>query len=189
MIQTELAPHEGLFPAYAPGSVTRRLVGALPAPVGQQLLRHRETVKFLTVGGFCFMLTVAVNYALKLTVLTTKPVTALTIATVIATIVSYVLNREWSFRTRGGRKRRHEAALFFGISGIGVVLNDVPMWVARYLFHLQAPAVSQLTQEISDFVAGILLGTLLAMAFRLWALKKWAFPQQDARSTTPARPL
>jgi putative flippase GtrA len=91
------------------------------------------------------MLTVAVNYALKLTVLTTKPVTALTIAIVIATIVSYVLNREWSFRTRGGRKRRHEAALFFGISGVGVLINDVPMWVARYLFHLQAPDVSQLT--------------------------------------------
>ena len=44
------------------------------------------------------------------TVLETKPLTAKIIAVLVATIVSYVLNREWSFRTRGGRERHHEAA-------------------------------------------------------------------------------
>ncbi|MFD1051596.1 GtrA family protein, partial [Kibdelosporangium lantanae] len=73
--------------------------------------KHRELVRFAVVGGICFAVTNAVNYALKLTVLTDKPVTALVTAVIIATIVSYVLNREWSFRTRGGRERHHEAAL------------------------------------------------------------------------------
>jgi putative flippase GtrA len=122
-----------------------------------------------------------VNYALKFTILNDKPVTALAIAVLIATIVSYVLNREWSFRTRGGRERHHEAALFFLISGIGLALNSLPLWVSRYMLHLEVPQVTLLVQEVSDFIAGIIIGTLLAMAFRLWAFKKWVFPQAGAR--------
>ena len=49
----------------------------------------------------------------------------LVIAVVVATIISYILNREWSFRTRGGRERHHEAALFFLVNGIGIVLGTV----------------------------------------------------------------
>src|SRR5690606_33525899 len=104
-----------------------------PAPVRSLLFKHRELLKFGIVGAICFVVTVGVNYALKLTILTAKPVTALAVAVIIATIVSYVLNREWSFRTRGGRERRHEATLFFLISGIGVGLNSLPMVLSRYV--------------------------------------------------------
>ena len=153
----------------------------VPEPLRVVLLRHRELLKFAVVGGICFVVTTVVNYALKITILNAKPVTALAVAVVIATIVSYVLNREWSFRTRGGRERHHEAALFFLISGIGVGLNSLPLWVSRYLLDLQVPQVSLLVQEVADFISGMILGTLLAMVFRLWAFKKWVFPQADAR--------
>ncbi|HEU5475813.1 MAG TPA: GtrA family protein [Actinophytocola sp.] len=153
----------------------------VPEPLRSVLIKHREMLKFLVVGGFCFLVTLLVNYALKFTILTEKPVTALAVAVLVATIVSYILNREWSFRTRGGRERHHEAALFFLISGIGLGLNSLPLWVSRYVLHLQQPNVSLLVQEIADFASGIILGTLLAMAFRLWAFKKWVFPQANAR--------
>jgi putative flippase GtrA len=153
----------------------------VPEPLRSVLFRHRELLKFAVVGGICFVVTNAVNYALKLTVLNEKPVTALAIAVIVATIVSYVLNREWSFRTRGGRERHHEAALFFLFSGIGVALNSAPLGVSRYLLHLEVPRVSLFVQETADFVSGMILGTLLAMAFRLWAFKKWVFPQAGAR--------
>jgi putative flippase GtrA len=153
----------------------------VPDPLHSWLIKHRELLKFAVVGGICFVVTVLVNYTLKLTILNTKPVTALAIAVVIATIVSYVLNREWAFRTRGGRERHHEAALFFLISGIGVGLNSLPLYVSRYLLDLEVPQVSLLVQEVSDFFAGMILGTLLAMVFRLWAFKKWVFPQAGAR--------
>ncbi|BCY12232.1 sugar translocase [Actinoplanes sp. L3-i22] len=147
-------------------------------------VKHHEAAKFLLVGGVCLVVTTAINYLLKLTVLHEKPVTALAFATIVATILSYVLNREWSFRTRGGREQHHEAALFFAVSAIGIGLNLVPLAVSRYLLDLRVPDVSRPMQEIADFVSGIVLGTLIAMAFRLWAFKRFVFPHEDAR---PAR--
>jgi len=157
------------------------LLGLLPTPVRSLLLKHRELLKFAVVGTVCFVLTNAVNYTLKLTVLRDNPVTALILAVLVATVVSYVLSREWSFRTRGGRERQHEAALFFVISGISVGLNSVPLAVSRYLLELRTPYVGFVTQEIADFVSGMILGTLVAMVFRWWAFKKWVFPQEGAR--------
>lgn len=144
------------------------------------LLRHGEALRFLVVGGVCFLVTSSVNYLLKLTVLAAKPVTALMIATVLATCLSYVLNREWTFHARGGRRRVSEAALFFGINGIATVINAFPLWVSRYVLDLREPAVSRLVQEGSDLLSGIIAGTALAMAFRLWAYRKWVFPLRSA---------
>lgn len=162
--------------------VTDHLLSRLPRPVRSLVVRRRETVKFLLVGGFCYVLTAAVNYGLKLTLLAAKPVTALTIATVIASVVSYILNREWSFRTRGGRRRHHEAALFFLISAVAVGVNDIPLLFARYVLDLHVPHVSRFVQETSDFLAGMIVGTLLAMVFRLWAFRRWVFPHENVRA-------
>jgi putative flippase GtrA len=114
-------------------------------------------------------------------VLSARPVTALTIATIAATLLSYALNRRWAFRARGGRRRHHEAILFFLINAAAIGVNDVPLWVARYLLDLRVPEVSRLVQEVSDFASGMVAGTLLAMAFRLWAYRTWVFPHQRVR--------
>ena len=161
--------------------LTGRLLQTLPPPLRKHVFRRREAVKFLAVGGFCWVLTAAINYALKVTVFPSKPVTALTTATIIAAFVSYALNREWTFRTRGGRRAHHELVLYIVINGIGIALNSAPLYLARYAFQLQTPHISRTTQEISDFVWGMIIGTLLAMVFRLWAYRKWVFPQADAR--------
>ncbi|MEU5867280.1 MULTISPECIES: GtrA family protein [unclassified Nonomuraea] len=146
------------------------------------MLKHRELLKFVVVGGAAFLVDNATFYGLKLTVLEPKPVTAKIIAVLVATIASYVLNREWSFRTRGGRERRHEAALFFLVSGIGLVLSTAPLWISRYVFHLETPDVSVLTQEVADFMSAQIIGTLVAMVFRFWAFRKWVFPDEKAGS-------
>src|SRR3954468_17336785 len=127
-----------------PARVVWAVLRLLPAPLRERALRHREILKFLLVGGTCFVVAVVTNYALKLTVLTEKPVTAFTLANIVAIILSYVLNREWAFRARGGRERRHEAALFFAVNAIAVGVSDIPLGIARYVFGLQTPAVSRI---------------------------------------------
>ena len=117
-----------------------------------------------------------------------KPITAKIIAVLVATIVSYVLNREWSFRTRGGRERHHEAALFFIISGIGVIVYTAPLAISRYVFHLSEPTVSLLTEQIADFVSGQILGVIAGMAFRWWAFRKFVFPHEAVRRQVLVEP-
>ncbi|GLZ35669.1 sugar translocase [Lentzea sp. NBRC 105346] len=157
------------------------MISRFPEPIRSIALKHRELVKFALVGGTCFVIDTAIFVVLKTTVLLEKPVTAKIIATLVATIVSYVLNREWSFKTRGGRERHHEAALFFLVNGIGIVLNSMPLWVSRYVFDLEEPFVSRAVQEIADFTSAQIIGTLVAMAFRWYGYKKWVFPEADAR--------
>lgn len=162
-------------------SIVEATLARVPQPLRSLLIKHRELLKFAIVGAFCFVVTNVIWYGLKLTILSEKPITAQAIAIIVATIVSYVLSREWSFSTRGGRERHHEAALFFVVSGIAVGLNLVPTAISRYLLDLEVPHVSMFTQEVSDFVFGSIIGTLVAMVFRWWAFKKWVFPAENAR--------
>jgi putative flippase GtrA len=157
------------------------VVSRLPRPVRDPLYRHKELVKFAVVGGTTFVIDTGLFLGLKHSVLEAKPTVSKVIATLIATIVSYILNREWSFRTRGGRVRHHEAALFFLISGLAIVITTVPLDVSRYVFDLTTPNVSPFTQELADFVSAQVIGTLLAMAFRWWAFRRFVFPHADAR--------
>jgi putative flippase GtrA len=160
--------------------IANAVLARLPGPLHALALKHRELLKFAVVGGTAFLVDNTVFYGLKLTILEPKPVTAKVIAVLVATIVSYVLNREWSFRTRGGRERHHEAALFFLVSGVGLVLSSVPLWISRYVFLLETPDVSLVTQEIADFMSAQVIGTLIAMVFRFWAFRKWVFPDEEA---------
>lgn len=150
----------------------------MPKPLRSVLVKHRELLKFAIVGSTAFVVDNGVWYLLKLTVLESKPTTAKAIAILVATIVSYILNREWSFRTRGGRERHHEAALFFLVSGAGLVVNLIPLYISRYVLDLEVPHVSRLVQEIADFTSGSIIGMLLAMAFRFWGFKHWVFPDE-----------
>jgi putative flippase GtrA len=162
-------------------SLVEATLARIPQPYRDIAFRHRELLKFAAVGGTTWIIDTAVFLVLKSTVLAEKPLTAKVIAVLVATIVSYVLNREWSFRTRGGRERHHEALLFFLISGIGVAVYTAPLAASRYLFDLQVPVVSLLTQEVADFVSGQILGTLVGMAFRWWAFRRFVFPNENVR--------
>ncbi|HET6500696.1 MAG TPA: GtrA family protein [Amycolatopsis sp.] len=159
-------------------TVVESVLAHTPEPLRSVLIKHRELLKFAVVGGTTFVVDNGVWYLLKLGVLESKPTTAKAIAIIVATIVSYVFNREWSFRTRGGRERTHEAALFFVISGLAVVINLIPLYLSRYALHLETPLVSRWVQETADFVSGSIIGMLLAMVFRFWAFKKWVFPDE-----------
>ncbi len=179
--------------AYSPYTARVSMVDAvlhrIPQPYRDTAIRHRELVKFALVGGIAYTVDITVFTLLKTTVLEPKPVTSKIIAVLVATIVSYILNREWSFRTRGGRERHLEATLFFLICGIGLVINASPLWVSRYVLELQVPQVSLLAQEVADFASANVIGTAVAMAFRWWAFRRYVFPDQNVRRQVVTQPV
>lgn len=142
---------------------------------------HGELVKFAVVGAVTFVVDTVVFVVAKNTVLEPKPVTAKVVAVLVATIVGYVLNREWSFRTRGGLGRPHEALLYFAVCAVALAINAAPLGVSRYVLDLAAPQVSPLTEEVADLLSAQVIGTLLAMVFRWWAFRRWVFPDQFDR--------
>src|SRR6201993_1834492 len=167
-------------------SFTDATIAHLPRVIRPLVERHHELIKFAIVGGTTFIIDSAIFYTLKLTILEPKPVTAKVIAGIVAVIASYVLNREWSFRNRGGRERHHEALLFFAFSGVGVLLSMAPLWFSHSVLHLRVPEVSLTVENITDFISAYLIGNLLQMAFRFWAFRRWVFPDQFARNPEKA---
>jgi putative flippase GtrA len=167
-------------------SFAEATIARLPGVVQPFAERHHELIKFAIVGGTTFIVDSAIFYTLKLTILEPKPVTAKVIAGIVAVIASYVLNREWSFRNRGGRERHHEALLFFAFSGVGVLFSMAPLWISSYILQLREPMVSLTVENIADFISAYIIGNLLQMGFRFWAFRRWVFPDEFARDPEKA---
>jgi putative flippase GtrA len=167
-------------------SFTDATIARLPRPIRPYFKRHHELIKFAIVGATTFVIDSAIFYTLKLTVLEPKPVTAKIIAGIVAVIASYILNREWSFRDRGGRERHHEALLFFAFSGVGVLLSMAPLWFSSYVLLLRVPDVSLTVENVADFISAYIIGNLLQMGFRFFAFRRWVFPNEFGRNPEKA---
>ena len=145
---------------------------ALIDTVRQHLpVKYRELAKFLVVGGTSYVVDVGLFSLLSHSVLAQKVVTAKAISVIVATILSYVLNREWSFNSRGGRERHHEAVLFFVVNGIALGLNLVPLAISQYVIGINPGNYSSLTVSVANFISANIIGTALGMAFRFWAYR------------------
>jgi putative flippase GtrA len=76
-----------------------------------------------------------------------------TIAFAVATAVSYLLNRRWTFRLRGGEGLARETAVFFLVNGVawavtaGIVKGTEMIW--------GDPWLSRLEENIAKLVAGV----------------------------------
>lgn len=157
-----------------------KAVSMLPGPLHRLVMKHNELIKFAIVGGTTFIIDTAIYYLLVFTVLEPKPVVARIISGVVATILSYILNREWAFKNRGGRERHHEALLFFLISGFAVLLTAAPLWLANNVFGMREN-LAGLQLVVLDFLLAFIIGNILGMAFRFWALRRFAFPEEEPR--------
>ena len=167
-------------------SFTDATIARLPRPIRPYAERHHELIKFAIVGGTTFVIDSTIFFTLKLTILEPKPVTAKIISGIVAVIASYILNREWSFRDRGGRERHHEALLFFAFSGVGVLLSMAPLWFSSYVLQLRVPDVTLTVENIADFISAYIIGNLLQMGFRFWAFRRWVFPDEFGRQPDKA---
>jgi putative flippase GtrA len=127
----------------------------------------RELMKFGVVGGVAFLVDIGLfNLLLHAT---DKPLTSKTISTVVATTVSYIGNRHWTFRRRSRSGVRREYTLFFLLNGVGLVIALVCLAVSHYLLDF--------TSTLADNVAANVIGLGLATTFRFWSYRRWVFPE------------
>ncbi len=127
----------------------------------------REMAKFIVVGGFCFVLDVALAYLFRFEV-GLGPTTSKTLSTILATGVSYAGNRLWSFshRVEEDRGRGQDLFVYGVINVIGLIITLIPVDIAHYILDMTSP--------VAFTVSGI-LGTAFATVFRFWAYRRYVF--------------
>ena len=147
-----------------------------------QRLIH-EAAKFGVVGVIGVFITNG-GYALLHSTFGLGPVTATTIATIVATAVSYVANRYWSFRHRERTSVAREGVIFFVLNGVGLVIQDA---VVAFNFYI----LSNGNNKAAEFIA-LNAGIALATLFRFWSYRKWVWAESadgtEAGATGPQAP-
>nr|WP_233600832.1 GtrA family protein [Micromonospora solifontis] len=131
-----------------------------------------ELSKFATVGGFAFLVDLALfNYLASVRHL--PPVLAKTISTVIAATVAFLGNRFWTWRHRQRSHPAREYALFFFFNGVGLGIAIACLAISRYGLGAVWPAVFQ--TPLADNIASFIVGTGLGTLFRFWSYRRFVF--------------
>lgn len=144
----------------------------VPARAGRSRRLGSEFAKFAVIGVTGIFITNGV-YDLLFIHLGMGPVTSTTIATVVATIASYLGNRYWSFRARQRTGVVREIIIFAVLNGIGLLIQDATVGFNYYLLHLGR-------NELAGLVA-LNAGIALATLFRFWSYRRfvWVTPRED----------
>jgi len=110
------------------------------------------------------------------------PVTATTVATIVATIVAYFGNRYWSFKHRERTNIPREGLIFFVLNGIGLLIQDAVVAFNSYVLHLEH-------HKLAEFIA-LNTGIAIATVFRFWSYRRfvWADPGDAATAAVAVTP-
>ena len=128
-----------------------------------------EFAKFGVIGVIGLLIT-NVGYAVFHSKFGLGPVSSATVATIIATCVTYVGNRYWSFKHRERTNVAREGLIFFVLNGIGLLIQDAAVAFNYYILGLSGNKVA----EFLALNAGIGLATL----FRFWSYRKFVWAEK-----------
>jgi putative flippase GtrA len=136
-----------------------------------------EIAKFGVVGALAFALTTGLNNLFHFW-LNLGPLTSFGLATIISAVFSYFANRHWTWRDRDDTGISRELPLFLGLSVIGLLISEAPLFISEYVlgFH------SALAFNISSTLIGTALGTV----WRFWSFRRWVFLDAEPKRTEEA---
>jgi putative flippase GtrA len=139
--------------------------------------RHliHEGSKFLVIGALGTVITFGVANALH----GIGRYKAVTIATILATVFTYLGNRHWSFRHRHGQGTVRDSAVFFVLNGIGLLIY----YGCIGLTDLAGQGKSKLWYNVA-----LIIGTGLGTLFRFWSYRKWVWVAKDHSVLEPNEP-
>ena len=144
-----------------------------------------EFAKFGVIGVIGLLVTNA-GYLLLHSKFGMGPIKATTIATIVATCVTYIGNRYWSFKHRERTNVPREGVIFFALNGIGLLIQDAVVAFNYYILGYSH-------NKLAEFLA-LNAGIALATVFRFWSYRRfvWAAPTGDggakAVKSEPAPP-
>ncbi len=133
---------------------------------------------FLVVGGVAFLVD-----ALTFNLLTfgftftgegplyDLPLVSKSIAILLATVVTYVGNRYWTFSSRHIERRFSRYVLFVLLNVVAIGIQLGCLAFSRYVLGLEG--------VVPDNISGTLVGQALATVFRFVTYDKWVFPDES----------
>lgn len=151
--------------------------------------RHliHEVGKFGIVGAVAYGADTAIYVLARIYV---EPLTAKTIATVIAATLAFVGNRFWTWRHRERSGLAREYTLYFCLNGValGIALGIV----AINYYGLGALWPGIFRTAVADLIAAQIIGVAVGSAFRFWSYRRFVFrhpsSQYAAGELAPAVP-
>jgi len=132
--------------------------------------RLLELVRFGSIGALAYVVDVGLFNLLRFgpgTVLGDRPLTAKVLSVAVATVVSWLGNRYWTFAGRRTASRAREFTGFAVVNVGGMAIAVACLWFSHYILGLTSP----LADNISANVVGLALGT----AFRYLAYRRVVF--------------
>lgn len=143
-----------------------------------------ELAKFGTVGGIAFIVDVGTYNLLRFTVMDSHPIGAKVVSVFIATIVSWLGSRHWTFKNGALKPPAREFVWFAAINAGGLAIAAGCLYVSHYLLGF--------TSKLDDNISGNVIGLVLGTAFRYLMYKFLLFripPRRIASSDEPVQSL
>lgn len=132
--------------------------------IGELYTRFRQLIhegaKFLVIGAIGAIITFGVANALH-------PIgkyKAITVATILATVITYLGNRYWTFRHRQGKGTKRDSILFFVLNGVGLLI---------YYACVGIIDLAGLGSSVAWYNVALVVGTGLGTLFRFWSYRRW----------------
>ena len=105
-------------------------------------------IKFCLVGGMNYLVDVSVFNLLMVSWLSSHPLTSKILAAAVATIFSWVVNRQWTFRNQRTDNRLQEFIGFAVVNLLGMVPAVICLGISHYLLGLTSLLADNISANI-----------------------------------------
>jgi putative flippase GtrA len=124
-------------------------------------------VKFAVIGGLNVIVNAAVfNVLLLLTIFHNGELKAKVVATAVAIVSSYFMNRHWTYKDRDKSAAHREFVLFVGFNLAGLLIELAVMGITKYWLGMTSWLAIN-----AAFAIGLGLGTI----FRFFTYRRYVF--------------
>jgi putative flippase GtrA len=149
----------------------QRAAAELRDPVRRQVIVG-EVLRFAIVGASGFVLDFALFNILIHRDMET--IAAKAISTTVAAVLTYVLNRSWSFAHRNTRGHSRDLTVFLALSAVGLGIATACLAISHYWLGFDS--------RLADNISGIGFGTVLGTLWRFYSFKRWVFTKPGTRN-------